>query len=301
MGRRQRETNEKPTVTVGQEIILKSQSKRNTVLIRRSACAAAAVIIMSTTAWAYGTPYSYVSLDINPSIEYSVNRFDRVLSCSAVNGDGADIVEELRVNHKKIQDAVSETIRKIATEGYFEGEGTENIIIAASSKSDRKSEYLVGQLKETAEKEVDENGLDVELESVGVGQEYVQEAQELGITPGKLVLVDRLRNSGKQLNEEEVSTWLESPVKDIMKQIKENKREEKEAFENGSGKSKNGGNQITASGDSGEDSHNPTEDPKDNHRGPKSPNDNQKGQKDNPKANSAGVETDKKGNRDKSK
>lgn len=45
-----------------------------------AACVAVVVLLSSVTAWAYCTPYDYVSLDVNPSIEFSVNRFDRVIS-----------------------------------------------------------------------------------------------------------------------------------------------------------------------------------------------------------------------------
>ena len=53
-----------------------------------AASAAAFILLCGTSAWAYMTPYSYVSLDVNPSIEYSLNRFDRVLDVTAVNDDG---------------------------------------------------------------------------------------------------------------------------------------------------------------------------------------------------------------------
>ena len=39
---------------------------------------------------------SYVSLDINPSIEYTLNRQDRVLDVTAVNEDAEEIVAQLK-------------------------------------------------------------------------------------------------------------------------------------------------------------------------------------------------------------
>ena len=211
--------------SVGQEILI-ALPGRNTALIRRAACAAAAVILLSTTGWAYYSPYSYVSLDVNPSIEYSVNRFDRVLSCIAVNGDGADIVDGLRLKHKNIQDALGETIQKIADAGYLKGEQA-GIMITASSKSPQKSKDLADDLKETAEEETARDNPNVNLEAVEVGLEYVQQARQLGVTPGKLVLVGKLKDSGTELTEDELRIWLDSPVKDIMEQIQENKKEEK--------------------------------------------------------------------------
>ena len=254
---------------VGQEILMEGQPRRRTVLIRRCACAAAVFIIWSTSAWAYYTPYSYVSLDVNPSIEYTVNRFDRVLSCSAVNGDGAEIVDDLRLHHKNIQDAVSETIQKIADAGYFDGNEAD-IMIAASSKSNQKSEELAGQLKKAALKEAEEDNLNVNLEAVRVEQEYVQQARELGVTPGKLVLVNELQDSGSQLSGEEMKTWLDSPVKDLMKQIQQNKEEEKAASQNGQSKDNRCSAAVVNPGNSSQSEagkENPKENPKENSDG----------------------------------
>ena len=41
----------------------------------------------------YTTPAGVISLDVNPSIEYSINIFDHVLDISAVNDDGELIME----------------------------------------------------------------------------------------------------------------------------------------------------------------------------------------------------------------
>jgi hypothetical protein len=40
---------------------------------------AAALALFTTGHNAYYTPTDYVSMDVNPSVEYSVNRFDRIL------------------------------------------------------------------------------------------------------------------------------------------------------------------------------------------------------------------------------
>lgn len=220
---------------VGQEILMEGQPRRKMVLIRRSACVAAVVLLLGTSAWAYYTPYSYVSLDVNPSIEYTLNRFDRVLNCSAVNGDGADIVGNLHVNHKSIQDAVSETIQKIEDAGYF-SEKDADIMIVASSKSLQQSEALAAQLRKAASEEAEEDHLNVNLEAFGVEQELVQQAKELGVTPGKLVLVNELKGRSSNLSDEEIKTWLDSSVKELMKQLQENKKEEKAASQNSQGK-----------------------------------------------------------------
>ena len=72
---------------IGQEIILRSGKKRasiNRITGIVAAAAAALVITGGIGGYAYYTPYGTVSLDVNPSIEYTINRFDRVLEVNGI-------------------------------------------------------------------------------------------------------------------------------------------------------------------------------------------------------------------------
>ena len=67
---------------------------------RRMMAAAAAcltAVILAGGSWAYFTPTVEISIDINPSIELGVNRFDKVVSVCGRNEDGEALAEELDV------------------------------------------------------------------------------------------------------------------------------------------------------------------------------------------------------------
>lgn len=51
-------------------------------------------------------PVSYVSIDVNPSIELVLNRFDRVVSVEAYNMEGEGILKGLSLKGKKYTDAI---------------------------------------------------------------------------------------------------------------------------------------------------------------------------------------------------
>lgn len=189
----------------------------------------AIVSICSITAWAYATPYYYVSLDVNPSIKYSVNRFDRVLSSKAVNDDGESILENLKLKNKNISEAMKDTINEISSKGYFPDDEQGGIVITTSCNDDKKAEKLAKELKENAEIAAQDEEVDVEIEALSVGKKRVEEAEKLGVTPGKLNLVEKLQASAKDTDSIKIEEWLDKPVKDIMKAIKKNKKEEKEA------------------------------------------------------------------------
>lgn len=85
--------------------------------------AAAVVIVVSGLAYTYEAvlAYSYVTVDVNPSIEYTLNRLNRVISVAALNEDAASIVDALdsSVKNKTLSDAISETVDILQENNYL--------------------------------------------------------------------------------------------------------------------------------------------------------------------------------------
>lgn len=258
---------------VGQEIwsIQKEEDlkmKKLPVAKKMALCAScAAIMLFSAGVWAYAAPYSYVSLDVNPSIEYTLNRLDRVIKVKAVNDDGQAILDELNMTdlkNKSIEDAILATVQQISNEGYFtesnpdkltataseaakdgnetaepvtatasqamENSGTDTqvgksidggIVITVSGGNQKISDKFVLEIREAVEKLVDET---VEVEVSSVGLERVREARTLGVTPGKLNLVEKLKSSASDPDSIVIQEWLNRPVKEIMKEIKKNRK-----------------------------------------------------------------------------
>ncbi len=217
---------------IGQEIQIIDSKVQFTKKIAVFAASAAAFVILGTGTWAYATPYSYVSVDVNPSIEYTVNRFDRVLSVKAVNDDSEEILQEITLDHlknKTIEDAILKTVEQITVAGYFNTTTEGGIVITAASEHTDKSEELANVLALAVEEEIGEAEENVIVEAYSVGLERVEEARELGVTPGKLNLVEKLQASSSDPASVDVEEWLNRSVKDIMKATKENRRASSES------------------------------------------------------------------------
>ena len=56
--------------------------------------------------WLYFTPIAEISIDINPSIELRVNRFDQVISVDGLNGDGQALAQGLDVKYRTYTAAI---------------------------------------------------------------------------------------------------------------------------------------------------------------------------------------------------
>lgn len=73
-------------------------------------CAACVLLMLFGGHWLYFTSIAEISIDINPSIELSVNRFDQVISVNDFNEDGQALAKAIDVKHKNYTDAIDEIL-----------------------------------------------------------------------------------------------------------------------------------------------------------------------------------------------
>ena len=117
------------------------------------AAAAAALAVLlgvgGTKAYRDNMVSSYVTIDVKPSIEYSLNRDNLVLRAVALSDDAAPITEELNqknIKGKTLENAIKQTIEIMKDKGYIEN-GSEEILISVTSNDEKTA----ASLKETAE------------------------------------------------------------------------------------------------------------------------------------------------------
>ena len=240
---------------VGQRLILPQQP--NTIKVAfNMLCAAAVVLLCTLGIYAYITPYAYVSIDVNPSVEFELNRFDRVLSVNGVNDDGQDISERIAafgVRNRSINDAVKLTVDQLWQQEFFVEEGDNVLLLAASSDSEQKAI----QLTETIERSLSDKAYNrgIIVRSLRVTPQQVSQAQRLGITPGKLGIISELATFDADPETFDVEEWFDKPVKEVVKAINENKRGGKD--NHSSGRNDNGTSPQFNSGKNGEGNSNP--------------------------------------------
>ena len=200
---------------IGQEIEIKSAGNKAFAKVYRiapilSAIAAAAVLIF-TGVRTYFNPYGTVSLDINPSIEYTINRFDRVLEVNGVNEDGSDILSQINKDsliNKDIEDAVETTIDQIEADGYMADEDGNFVVVSANTRKEEHTDKLLERL----DNKVKGRG-NIRPMTFKVSDEELNEAHDEGISGGKKKIVDRLEEaSGEKIDR---SKWRGKSVRDI--------------------------------------------------------------------------------------
>ncbi len=108
-----------------------------------------AVICLMTFKYMMLDVYAYVTVDVNPSVEFAVNRMERIISVEAVNEDGAEIAEVLNSQLKGtgFETAMEKTKQILTENSYLSEDAEDSILIDIVSSSDQEKEIL----KEKAE------------------------------------------------------------------------------------------------------------------------------------------------------
>lgn len=65
------------------------------------------------------TPTAYVGIDVNPSIELGINRFDHVVEVKAYNDDGQAVLDQAQVRGMPYADALAAIESAMAEQGYL--------------------------------------------------------------------------------------------------------------------------------------------------------------------------------------
>ena len=193
---------------------------------KRIATAFASIFLifgMSTAAYAYMIPSNYVNIDINPSVELRVNRFNRVVKAVGLNEDGLRVLEELSLKNKPVNEAIKLVIAEVEEEGYLKEELENQVLVTVSAKDETIAKGMESQLGELVKEQLEEDNLvKVPITTAVATLNRHKEAEALGISPGKLNLIDKLQDVMPEINQED---YVNTSVKDIMKAIKNTKKE----------------------------------------------------------------------------
>ncbi|WP_459480822.1 anti-sigma-I factor RsgI family protein [Clostridium saccharoperbutylacetonicum] len=203
------------------------------IMKRKIALALSGALILSLGgggfAYAKTTPVAYVSMDINPSVELGVNTFNEVVSAEAYNEDGEKVLEGTNLIKTDVDKAVSTIITNAINDGYVKEDGTSGIEITTASDKEKVADKLEETVKEVVNKTLEDNEVDATVEAERVALQRRDEARKLGITPGKLNLIQKLQELDPAIK---VEDYKSSSVKEIMKKTNELRKANKQNEEN---------------------------------------------------------------------
>jgi len=94
----------------------------------------------------YITPSSYIKLNGEPSIKYSVNAYGRVLNVET-NSENDELIKDLNLNNKEISEAIKITVDKLITSNSMSQYNNSGLIISVTNNDINKAERLEKKLK----------------------------------------------------------------------------------------------------------------------------------------------------------
>lgn len=78
------------------------------------------------------TPAATISIDVNPSIELDINRFDQVIKATPYNDDGELLVDSLHLTFKNYNEAVEEIIQSNEIDSLLSGDEMLSITVVGN-------------------------------------------------------------------------------------------------------------------------------------------------------------------------
>ena len=181
---------------------------------RKFVCGAAACLLLCLAAAGghhlYFSPTSIISIDINPSIELSVNRFDRVVAVEGRNQDGSDFAETLDVMHQNYKTAVEEILESDTITQCLARD--ELLSVAVVEIDETQGEAILEYVSQCTAQEKNAS-------CYGVTPEEVEEAHSLGLSYGKYLVYEKIAQYTDLLSPEEANNMTMRQLREYLAQL----------------------------------------------------------------------------------
>lgn len=171
------------------------------------ACVMAAVCFLFLGAFFLAQPKveSIVSIDVNPSIELTIDQSDRVIKSKASNDDAAAILKKMRLKDKDLQEATDTIITEMVETGYLQRGSTDNaILVSVASRDKDKTEQLQEKVSTSIETVLKENNASAKIlrQADTLSDDLQEFARKNKVSVGKADLVRKLTQSDASLDAE---------------------------------------------------------------------------------------------------
>ena len=184
----------------------KAPAARRGYPVYAAACACLLFLLLGGR-WLYFTPTAEISMDINPSIELSVNRFDRVIAVTAFNEDGQELSRELDVKHLDYAQAVEQVLTHDSVAALLSGGEVMSITVAGQDA--QQSAKLLSGVESCA---AGRSNIDCH----SARPEEAAAAHEAGLSCGKYRAFLELQRLGPDITPEDVQGMTMREIRDLI-------------------------------------------------------------------------------------
>ncbi|MHB1628081.1 MAG: anti-sigma factor domain-containing protein [Bacilli bacterium] len=160
---------------------------------------AAAVITFSRAVPAAAAPYVYVSVDINPSVEFTVNKAQRVVAVTALDADGALALDQLSMVGDSLGGAVQSYLHELLRLGMVRSHAS--VIVTSAGQNGASENALAGVIQQVDNEVKTTLGSKAyHLVSFSVRKRVFKTALDYHVTPGRLALYIEAKRAGQPVS-----------------------------------------------------------------------------------------------------
>ena len=171
------------------------------------------VIGLGCGAYLYNIPYSYVDIDINPSMELTVNIFDRIIGAEGFNVEGSEIVGSLQLVNRSLEDGVRMVVSEARVREYIRENYSNVVLFTVVSRNEQKAEILSSRLLESAAPEIaDDEASSLMVQKVEI--EKYEKSKDNNISPGKKVIIEKVIENNPEVEPEALEN---APIGEIIR------------------------------------------------------------------------------------
>ena len=186
-----------------------ARKKKRTSPLRNFAAAAACALLvfLAGGSYLYFTPTAYISVDVNPSLELGINRFDRIVSVTGYNEDGKALADSLDLKYMDYSDALEALLADQDMEVYLSDNA--DVVLTVAGKSESQS----SQILETVESCVSDHE-NVHCHSGDT--EEIHQAHNAGLSFGKYQAYLILKKLDPSVTLEEIQDMTMSQIRELI-------------------------------------------------------------------------------------
>ena len=198
--------NEKPEPSMREKLADGEQDRYKKAVVRSRtfrtlmSCAAAFILLVGgVTVWnnINAKVLAVVDIDVNPSIELSINGKEKVVEATAVNEDGKAILDDMDLKGSDVKTACNAIVGSMLTKGYL-NDKSNSILLSVSSGDQAKGQAIEAELSDGINSYIGSSSI-----TPAVLGQYVEDSDDLkkfatnnGISTGKAQLIRSLLETG---------------------------------------------------------------------------------------------------------
>ncbi len=168
---------------------------KNKKLLIGVLCAVLFLALVAGAAIYLFSPYHYLSIDVNPSIEVQANRLGKVTGVSAVNDDAEPILQDLNLTGMDATAATQVIIARLADEGYLNETDHNQILLTV--RDSRNSRSFLADIKNSVSAALSARNLTASLagQSLDFDDERSAAAHSYHMSVGKYTIAEKIHNA----------------------------------------------------------------------------------------------------------